>query len=225
MVGRRIVTLTGLTGLAGVLVLVASTGTSWAHPGNGHRHAYGHTNAAAHGHKSHGHQTNGTLLPPTGPDTTQPPVTNAVRSTSETSGHGHAWGHAHAGLASHPGKALGLYKHADQSGNPVGQQHNSAPPPTTSTGAGEPPTSTVNFQQPAQQPPTTEPGDHSGPPPSTGPPTQPPTKQPPIAKGPAALAQVWLHSNPVRFTALPLVIISVMALGVCGLIGLARHRA
>jgi hypothetical protein len=29
----------------------------------------------------------------------------------------------------------------------------------------------------------------------------------------------------VRFTALPILIISVLALGVCALIGLARHRA
>jgi hypothetical protein len=44
-----------------------------------------------------------------------------------------------------------------------------------------------------------------------------------VAPGSRDLARVLLHSNPVRFTVLPIVIISVLAL--CGLIGLARHRA
>jgi hypothetical protein len=46
-----------------------------------------------------------------------------------------------------------------------------------------------------------------------------------VAPGSRDLARVLLHSNPVRFTVLPIVIISVLALSVCGLIGLARHRA
>jgi hypothetical protein len=37
------------------------------------------------------------------------------------------------------------------------------------------------------------------------------------------VAELMPHS--IRFTALPILVISLLALGVCGLVGLARHRA
>ena len=226
MVGHRFLT---LTALAAALVLVTSTGTSWAHPGNGHRHTHGHAHAKAHGHKSHGQHADGPLSPVDGPDAMQPSTaTSADASYGDASGQGHAYGRTHSDLASHPGKALGLYKHGETPDVTTHQPHTSRPP--FSSGGGEPQTSPAGQPQSTQHDPTTNPGDLSGPPPSTGPPNQPPVHQPPIhqpptVKDPAALAQVLLHSNPVRFTALPIVIISVMALGICGLIGLARHRA
>lgn len=223
MVGRRFIT---VTALAGALVLIASTGTSWAHPGTGHGRAYGHTYTDVHGHKGDGQLSDGPISSVDDPSTVQHTSATSDATTSDANGQGHANGHTHSNLAAHPGKALGLYKHADTQGTRSGQRHNSPPPATTGGGQQAP---TGAYQQPTYQGQAAKPGNtsdgDSGPPTSTPPTSTPPTEQPPTTKDPAALAQVLLHSNPTRFTALPMIIISMMALGICGLIGIARHRA
>jgi hypothetical protein len=225
MAGRRFLS---LTALAAALVLLASTGTCWAHPGSGTRHAYGHHHVKTHAHGADrsGSTTNTSdVVRRAGSDT------NTATAYRAATRHDHADGKAHRNLASHPGKALGLFKHADRLGKRTGQQH--IPSPVIRTGSrGEPQLPSVAqavqpqpTHNPASRQPTPD-GNHNVAPPTSPPPsTSPPTQRPPADQDPASLAQVLLHSNPMRFTALPILVISVLALGVCGLIGLARHRA
>jgi hypothetical protein len=244
MAGRRCLT---LLGLAAALLLMAPTETSWAHPGKSRGHAKAH--ASVHAHKTHAnvHKTRAHYhraqqrggpahSSANDPNSTKPASVPTYGKTSKTSAQGRAWGRTHAELDKHPGKARGLFKHTDPPGAPAGQQHNSPPPvppvppvPRVFTGGGgEPGMPTPPSHQPVQQEPSTTPanagnsqnGNRSG-----SPSTVPPTGRPPIDDQPAALSQVLIHSNPIRFTPLPIIVISVLALGVCGLIGLARHRA
>lgn len=239
MASRRFLT---LVGLAAALVLIGPAATSWAHPGMHHGHAHAHGKAhVAHGHNGHGHHAHGQghhvghsggnhALSPNSAGTVRPASATSYHSTSKAKGRGHAYGRTHNDLASHPGKSRGLFKHADQPSTRVNHpQHSSPPPVSTSGGGGDLPIPTFNPQQPANgsnhppaSPSTPHNGNHAGSPPSTGP---PPAQPPPAAKRPAALAQILFHSNAAPFTVLPIVVISVLLLGVGGLIGLARHRA
>lgn len=219
MAGRRFFT---LTAMAAALVLITSVGTSWAQPGDGHRHPKRHAQVKAHGHSV---QSNGAMTESarSANTTTTWPTTTTDTSDRTTNQRGHAFGRTHVDLASHPGKALGLFKHAPQPPTQTPQPANS--PPSGPTGGGGEPVPTSAPQPPTQPAPTTANGNHSAPPPATEPPTVPPTGQPTIPRDSAGLAQVLLHSNPAEFTALPIVVVAVLALAVCGLIGLARLRA
>lgn len=220
MTGRRILT---VVGMAAALVMIASTGTSWAHPGHGHRHVHGQIHVKACEQRVHA-TCSSTPAARAARTTTTRNATTAEPSYRKANQRGNAFGRTHTDLASHPGKALGLFKHADRPPTRTHQPQKS--PPSGPTGSGGEPVSTPTLQQPTQPGSTTATGNQSTPPPASGPPpSAPPSEQPPIARGPAGLAQVLVHSNPARFTALPIVVVSVLALGVCCLIGLARHRA
>ena len=205
-----------IAGLAAAFFLIATTGTSFAHPGNGHRHAHSTRHAQATPHGTHPARHGS--IDAWNPSSSSRPI--------DMSGGGHAFGRTHADLASHPGKALGLFKHTQRPPlrNP---QPSNPPPPGPTGGGGEPGSPTPTGQLPApHSTPTPTPNEHTGPPPATGPPiSQPPSQQPPVAEDPTGLGQVLAHSNPSPFTVLPIVVVSMLALGVCGLIGLARHRA
>jgi hypothetical protein len=229
MTGRRFLT---IVGIAAALVLIASTGTSWAHPGRGHDHGQAHGHRHAHVTPDKGHATKHGAVDQTAHtsnssvnDTSRPASLSSYRPRIDINGRGHAYGRTHTDLASHPGKALGLLKHTDQP--PLrNHQPQQSPPPATPTDAGEPVPPPPGVQQPAQPGPTTAPGHQNGSPPANGPPvSEPPTTQPPVERDPSGVAQVLLHSNPAAFTALPIAIVAVLAIGVCALIGLARHRA
>ena len=226
MAARRSLT---VVGLAAALMLITPFGTAWAHPGKGH--AYGHNHRHAQVHKQHpAHQHgrgdgSGNEPAAFGPSTSGPSSNGAsARFAHHHTGSGRS---AHTDLAGHPGKARGLFKHTERPGMRTGQQHDSQPPTKPTVNLGEPPAWTPPVANPVQQPttPPTKPGttqhdgDHSGSP--------SPTSRPPAHKAPrpAAVAQGFWHSGVTRFTPLPLIIVSALAAGVCGLIVLARHRA
>jgi hypothetical protein len=192
------------------------------HPARHQAHQHQHTR---HEHGRHGSsgKRDGTLQPASQP---------AVRTASNSNGRGHAYGRTHDDLASHPGRALGLLKHADQPVIPVtGPPQQSSPPPAPTGGGGVPPITTSFNPQPAPQgaapntatPNTPHSGNHGGSPPTTGSP--PPSTQQPPPKQQHHTFLARLISKPMRFTVLPILIISILAVGVCGLVGLARHRA
>ena len=245
MAGRRCL---ALLAFAAVLLLIGSTGTSWAHPGNGkgHRHSgtehrQGHTqlhvphgNAGLHLNphvrRAH-HSTAGTES-----HGNQPASAPSVRTRSAP--HGHAYGRTHSDLGNHPGRALGLFKHAPRPGGGGGP--NGTPTPTGGGGSPVPPPAGHQGQPPVQpvpQGPTPNPAPSGSGPGSSSPVPSPSGSQsepPPPAPTPSEQPRPpWQgnadryfgHSGDMRFTALPIIVISALAIGVCGLIALARHRA
>jgi hypothetical protein len=223
-------------------MLLAPTGWAFAHPGHGHGHAKVHHRHAQqhkwHGNHGHGHpdgsRDDGDNQPAVSGQTDASGTPNKA-SVRNAGHHGRGYGHAdRAALASHPGRALGLFKHASGPIPHVVHRHHSSPPTLRPPPSTAPPSTPVGNapDQPARHqpvrhhpaPPTGQPGQ-----PQTGPGGQQHTTQPPpVGKhhdAPSTLAQLLLRSNTERFTALPLLIVSVLALCVGGLVHLARHRA
>jgi hypothetical protein len=243
MAGRRCVT---LVALSAALMLVAPSGLAWAHPGKGHGHAKAHH---SHVHKHHGrihqHDAHGrdsrqgpdnqpAVFSPTDTRSSGKPSKASARHSRQHTDQGNGRS-SHTDLASHPGEARGLHKHADPVNRRVGgPQPRYFPPPATGPGAttttsggggGEQTISTPTRPQPVRhqssspsRPRTGNGVQYVAPPPSV---TGHPATTPPLT----TLAQLLPRANTMRFTVLPILIISVLALGVCGLIGLARHRA
>ena len=239
MAGRRGIT---VVALAAAVMLLAPSGWAWAHPGKSHGHAkvhHSHVHKSAHARGHHHGSQDDTVNQPTvfSPTNAQSSGKPGKASTRHHTDHGNGRS-SHTDLASHPGEAKGLVKHADRVSRRVNQpQPGFTPPPPTppTTPTTTPPNDYVagpggtsylpTRHQPVghrsgspSRPQTGNSGQHVAvPPPVTGPQTSP--------KTPKTLAQVLLRSNTMQFSALPLLIISVLALCVAGLVKLARLRA
>jgi hypothetical protein len=215
MSGRRCLT---LVALVAALFLIAPIESAAAQPGKHLGHAKGHGGHSAGVHERH--STSGPGLEPSYRGATgagaNSHVAAGVRGVGTDAHHRKARGYFKH--PSHHGKAKGLFTHTDRPGKPVGQHPDT--PPVVVTAVDEPyvapPTHHSSRHQPSAPTPRVHHHDGGpGTPPSEGP-NVPPDRD---------VAQLLQHTKALTFAVLPIAIISILALGVCGLIGLARYRA
>ncbi|MDT4918597.1 MAG: hypothetical protein QOH89_3297 [Pseudonocardiales bacterium] len=221
-----------LAASAAALVLLAPGGSAAADPGKAIRQPHGHSSRHAHGH-GHGsgraHTTNrgpapgGALDPNVRPAyRSSEPAHRATRYRAAAKRHPSHLRGRHPDLGSHPGKALGLFKHAGRPGTGPGHHPGNTRPPAPPVAH---PAQTPLQHRPARPAAHHHP-DGSGTPGTAHHPGSPATRPPPPDPAQAhSLARLLLQSKQMQFTALPLLIVAVLALCIGGLIRLARHRA